>query len=115
MARSDWPLWQRIAVDGADRLFDLKWLIQLFEARARSMEAGRAAPLEHLIKKYSGQILETIPPSEPGGPIEPGWLATVKQTVTAELDSLEPEVIIRQREAQESLSSLPEENKGWGM
>jgi len=112
MARSDWPLWQRIAVDGAGRLFDLKWLIQLFETRSRLMEAGRAAPLEHLIRKYADEILDMVPS---GGPVEPAWLASVRQAATAELDSLEPVVITRQREAQESLINLPEENKAWGL
>jgi hypothetical protein len=115
MARSDWPLWRRIVVDDADRLFDLKWLIQLFEARTRSMEVGRASPYEYLIKKYSGEILNMFSSSESGGPAEPAWLASVRQAAVAEIDSLELVVKGRQLQAQESLSNLPEANKMWGV
>ena len=115
MARSDWPLCRRIVVEGADRLFDLKWLIQLFEARTRSMEVGRAGPYEYLIKKHAGEILNMFPSEESGGPADPAWLASVRQVATTELDSLEPVVIKRQLRAQESLSELPEVNKIWGL
>jgi hypothetical protein len=126
IARSDWPLWRRIVVEGATEIFDLKWLELLFYGSEATLDTEFLDPYVSLIPKYAAEILGMNPPNAHGQSIlefRPnrleddrertyttdyvrrdfinGWLAEVRSVVVSKLDSSESRIIVSQREAED--------------
>jgi len=64
LARSDWPLWKRIVVEGATEIFDLKWLELLLDASEAWPDTEFLDPYVSLIPKFTADIPEIDPPPQ---------------------------------------------------
>ena len=111
MARSDWPLASRIAVEGADRLFTLTGLSSVIRARGEAPKSA-GAPYLALIEQYATELEIGRRASQPPGS---DWLSSIRTNLEEEIQSLEPLVVSKQGDRERQLSSLPEEQQLWGI
>ena len=112
MARSDWPLASRIAVEGADRLFTLTGLSSVFRARGEAPPDIRD-PYLPLIEQYATVLEIGRRPAQPLP--ESDWLSSVKANLEKEIQTLEPLVVSKQGDRERQLASMPEEQQLWGI
>jgi hypothetical protein len=129
LARSDWPLWRRIVVEGATEIFDLKWIELLLDASEAWPDTEFLDPYVSLIPKFTADIPGIDPPPQGYLGLEGlswdtaenrsglmrlqsrgiqdvglkwiAWLHNVKDFVAFKLDSSESRVIVSQREAED--------------
>jgi hypothetical protein len=115
MARSDWSLPRRLAVPGADRLFDLTKLLSLFSAREGLLVQDLGDSYLPLIRRYGTGLLSTPPPSSQGDSDQTDWLREVREATTHEIDALRVQVEDSQAAAAGGLAFLEPEQQLWGV
>jgi hypothetical protein len=114
MARSDWPMPQRIVVEGAEHLFGVKRLDSLFRAREELPITEVSDPYVSLIRHYAPEVLEIEQPPIRSDGEEAAWLAAVRRSVQEEMARLENAVSQAQRQVLHRLATLTEEEQLWG-
>ena len=109
LARSDWPLAKRLAVDGAQRLFALKGLKRVFRAREEALPQKISDPYWPLLERCVAECGISDPPSQQGD--EAGqFLAILCKEVRDLEEVLNPVFAERSHE----LTLLPDEQQLWG-
>ncbi len=112
MARSDWPLASRVAVEGADRLFSLKGLSSVFRARGEAPDSEINDPYLPLIERCAAELEIGRWPAQ--SLRERNWLSSVRANLEEEIKTLGPLVASAQGDHERQLASLPEEQQLWG-
>lgn len=109
MARSDWPLANRLVVEGSKRLFTLKGLESVFRAREELPNPEVRDPYQPLIERCTTESEFGQPPSQSRSEID-CFLALLDK----EIQALQSVVVLAQASSNEKLTSLPDEQKLWG-
>lgn len=113
MARSDWSLPHRIAVDEADELFAAKRVESLLRARGEMEADKQVDPYGQLLTRYIGEQFK----AKDDLPMSPDP-RTLRSRETASLDhdlqDLQRRVEARQIQAAAKLGDLTNEQKMWG-
>ena len=109
MARSDWPLANRLAVEGAKRLFALKGLKMVFRAREEALPQKISDPYWSLIQRCVSACGISEPPS-PQGDEAGQFLPALCKEVRELEEVLHPALAERSHE----LTQLPLEQRIWG-
>ena len=109
LARSDWPLANRLAVDGAKRLFALKGLKRVFRAREEALPQKIADPYWPFLERCVAECGISEPPS-PQGDEAGQFIAFLCKEVRVLEEVLNPVLAERSHE----LALLPDEQQLWG-
>jgi hypothetical protein len=112
MARSDWPLTERIIVPGAEELHDLRKVAALLKAEQQRDTAHDDDPFMPLIETYAESVLGIQAPTPSGE--RDGWLVEVSEEVSTRISKLEGSVERAQAAVAEQLGNLSEEDQLWG-
>lgn len=117
MARSDWPLEDRITLEGdGQRMLDLCKLLALFKARlADGPQDQPGDPLGLLIEKYARDILSSKAVADDDAASREFRLAEVQESANAELSLLGPRVSSAKLAAAAVLAERSEEEQLWGI
>jgi hypothetical protein len=117
MARSDWPLEDRITLEGdGQRLLDLHKILALYKTRLSGEPQDQPGdPLGWLIEKYGRDLLsyEAVADDDAAG--REAWLAEVRESAEAEFSVLAPRVASARLAAAVVLAKRPEEEQLWGV
>lgn len=109
MARSDWPLANRLVVDGAKRLFTLKGLKSVLRAREEGLTQKIGDPYWPLIERCASESEIAVPLSPRTGEIEQFVCLLDK-----EVQDLEEFLTPDQTQSSDKLGLLPDEQMLWG-
>src|SRR5947199_4952761 len=108
MARSDWPLEQRIVLpDSSERLLDLRKIEALHDARGERRDPEVHSPFDALLERYAQTVLQLpgVDPSRPGG--RERWRKTVRDGVDQQVGQLRERDRAARKRAAKQLAKLP--------
>ena len=109
MARSDWPLADRLVVEGARRMYMLKALESVFRARKELQEPKSHDPYGPLVERCVAESGLGTPPLQSKGKVS-RFLALLKR----EIQVSESVVGATQAAKVKALTALPDEQTLWG-
>ena len=109
MARSDWPLANRLVVEGSKRLFTLKALESVFRARGELPNPEVSDPYQPLIERCATEAEFGQPASQSRSAID-RFLTLLDK----EIQALQSAVALAQASSSTNLAALPDEQKLWG-
>lgn len=114
MARSDWPLEQRLVVPTDERLFNLRRLQALFAARQDVEAEDGPDPFQPLIAKYAPEAFAEPPvfPVDPAG--QAAAIARLGRRVDAEYAEVHAATALQREQAVSRLRKLPQTQRLWG-
>ena len=109
MARSDWPLVNRMVVEGARRIYLLKGLEGVFRATKEPPESKSGDPYESLVERCISELGLATPLLQGKGDVD-RFMALLK----SEIQASESVVAAAQAARAETLTALPDEQVLWG-
>ena len=109
MARSDWPLADRLVVEGARRMYMLKGLERVFRARKELREPKSRDPYATLVERCVAESGLGTPPLQSKDEMS-RFLAQLKR----EIQASESVVGTTQANNAKALAALPDEQTLWG-
>jgi hypothetical protein len=116
MARSDWPVLNRLVLPDDERLLDLRKMRALFRAR-RELDVtprGLPDPFVSLVRKYSLAVFEEAAPEASGSQERDRWFREREVQCEAEIGNFESATEATRRDIAERLERLPAEALLWG-
>ncbi len=113
MARSDWPLEQRLVLADDERLRDLAKLRALFAARGE-VDAGDLPAFQVLIEKYARALFPQEPAQAGDSMSREASFEPVRRRAETELARLQKATAAQRDKAATRLKRLPEKQQLWG-
>jgi hypothetical protein len=116
MARSDWPLEQRIVLsESTERLLDLRKIAALLDARGERRDPDVHSPFDALLERHAERLLD-VPgpdPARPGG--RERWRKSLRDRIQREVSELDQADAAARNRAAKRLAKLAPAQQIWGV